>query len=134
MSWVILLLHYLERERQTSPEFGRSEKDFDKFVELKTVIENSLAETRNAKDYARKLGVSINKLGKITKTFSGKSPKQFIDEILILEIQRRLFHTDLTIQEISYELGFDEPTNLVKYFKKHTSLTPTDFKNKYPRQ
>ena len=34
-------------------------------------------------------------------------------------------------KEISYKIGFEDPTNFVKYFKKYTELTPIDFRKKY---
>ncbi|AYZ12784.1 AraC family transcriptional regulator [Chryseobacterium arthrosphaerae] len=35
----------------------------------------------------------------------------------------------MSIKQIAYELNFIEPSNLIKYFKKHTGQTPSSFKN-----
>ncbi len=39
-----------------------------------------------------------------------------------------LVSTSLSVKEIAFALGFGEPTNFLKYFKKHTSLTPVEFR------
>jgi transcriptional regulator GlxA family with amidase domain len=43
-------------------------------------------------------------------------------------MKRMLKGTDMPVKEIAYDMGFDEPTNMVKFFKKHTSLTPQGFR------
>jgi AraC family transcriptional regulator, transcriptional activator of pobA len=58
----------------------------------------------------------------------GKTPKEIIDDRILLEAKRILAHTTESIKEISYYLGFEEPTNFIKYFKKHASVTPTEFR------
>jgi AraC family transcriptional regulator, transcriptional activator of pobA len=52
-----------------------------------------------------------------------------IDERVILEHKRLLVHTDLSIKELAAKTGFDEPTNLVKFFRHHTGHTPAAFRD-----
>lgn len=82
--------------------------------------------------YAERLGISAKSLARITKDRYKLSPKSVIDERRILEIKRQLHGTSKAGKTIAYELGFDEPTNMIKYFKKHTRLTPHQFKNAEP--
>ena len=42
----------------------------------------------------------------------------------MLEAKRILAHTTESVKEIGYNLGFEEPTNFIKYFKKHSKFTP----------
>ena len=49
----------------------------------------------------------------------------------MLEAKRLLCHTNISIKEIGYAIGFDEPTNFIKYFRKHTGKTPIDFRGSY---
>ena len=78
--------------------------------------------------YCEKLFVTEKRLNKATTQILGKTPKQMIDERLLLEAKRLLVHETHTIKEIAYELGFDEPTNFIKYFRKHTQKSPTEFR------
>ena len=59
---------------------------------------------------------------------TGKSTKQVIDERVILEHKRLLAHTELSVKELAARTGFPEPTNLVKFFRHHTGMTPLAFR------
>lgn len=80
---------------------------------------------------ADKLNISVKKLNQITSKILGKSPKQMIDDRVLLEAKRLLVHSPVSVKEIAFELGFDEPTNFIKYFKKHVNSTPVEFRDKY---
>lgn len=54
-----------------------------------------------------------------------------IDDRVMLEAKRLLAHTQDTIKEIGYTLGYDEPTNFIKYFKKHNGQTPVEFREQF---
>ncbi|MNL40944.1 DNA-binding transcriptional regulator AraC [compost metagenome] len=54
-----------------------------------------------------------------------------IDQRVMLEAKRLLVHTHESIKEIGFALGFEEPTNFVKYFRKHSGLTPVAFRDKF---
>lgn len=75
-----------------------------------------------------------DKLFKSPKTLSNNfaklntSPLQIIHERIVLEAKRLLIYTDKTAKEIAYEVGFDDASHLSRLFKKHTTLSPSDFK------
>ncbi|WP_203256521.1 helix-turn-helix domain-containing protein [Hyunsoonleella ulvae] len=75
-----------------------------------------------------------DKLFKSPKTLSNNfaklktSPLQIIHERIILEAKRLLIYTDKTAKEIAYDVGFDDASHLSRLFKKHTDLSPSDFK------
>jgi AraC family transcriptional regulator, transcriptional activator of pobA len=70
-------------------------------------------------------------LNQATTKVLGKSPKEIIDNRILLEAKRLLAHTNENVKEIAYTLGFEEPTNFIKYFKKHSTFTPTEFREKH---
>lgn len=104
---------------------------FDTFEKFKNLVEKEYQLTRNVSDFASKVGVSYKHLNEICKRFTSKTAKNFIDDFVILEIKRKLSSTSLSIKEICFETGFDEPTNFLKYFKNLAGLTPLEFKSKY---
>ena len=59
------------------------------------------------------------------------SAKELIDERVVLEAKRMLVHTSNSIKEIGFDLGFDEPTNFIKYFRKHEEKTPIEFRKSF---
>ncbi|WP_051413135.1 helix-turn-helix transcriptional regulator [Shewanella colwelliana] len=84
--------------------------------------------TRDANEFARRIGTSYKTLNKICKMATNRSAKQLIDAFIILEAKRRLSIDNQQVQQLADYLGFDEATNFIKYFKKHTLMTPNQFK------
>ena len=101
------------------------------FLELQSLIEKHCKQSRSVKFYADKLHVTSKTLNNITKEIVKKTAKALIDEILMLQIKRQLINTNLTIKEIAYLKGFDEPTNFFKFFKRFSKHTPELFREKY---
>ena len=85
--------------------------------------------TIHVNDYAKKLNVSSKTLTNMLNEYLGKSTKKYLDEQLILQIKRLLLDENMNIEKISDKLHFDEPTNMVKFFKRHEQITPLQFKN-----
>lgn len=103
---------------------------FRDFIQFKQLIVKEFINTHNAKDYANTLGISYKYLNDICKEFSHKTAKAFIDNWLVLEIKRNLSEKKFSIKEIAFNTGFDEPTNLNRFFKKYTGETPGSFLQK----
>ena len=79
--------------------------------------------------YADKLCVTSKHLSKIIKENSGKTASEWIDNYVMLEAKALLKSTNMTIQEISDELKFPSQSFFGKYFKRHTGLSPSEYKN-----
>jgi AraC family transcriptional activator of pobA len=79
-------------------------------------------------EYASLMHVSNRTLSDLTGQLLNKTPSQMIQERIILEAQRLLLHSNLNINQIGYRLGFDDPSYFVKYFKKHTKSSPSEFR------
>jgi AraC-like DNA-binding protein len=125
-----LLLLKAERIKRTLIPEEKNSEQFKKFGQFRNLVETHYFETRNAKDYAIMMHMSYHHLNEISKSITGNTAKAFIDNFLILEIKRHLAVSDISVKELAYETGFDEPTNFVKYFKKHMGLSPSRFKKR----
>ena len=126
-----LLLHS-ERERKKQG-FIELEKDIDLeyALILKDLLKNNLVKHKNVGFYANKMNISAKRLNQTTSKIFGKTPKNIIDERIMLESKRLLAHTNESVKEIAYSLGFEEPTNFIKYFKRHMGKTPVEFRENY---
>jgi len=113
--------------RSTSYVENRSLEYFNQFRHL---LETNYSKTRDAKMYASELSISYKHLNEVCKEVVNVTVKSFVDSYVILEAKRMLVTTTLSAKEIAFSLGFDEPTNFLKYFKKHTGLTPVEFRMK----
>lgn len=123
-----LLLIKAERIKQTMLPQDQNAQWLITFFAFRTRLQNQFTETRNAKVYAEMLGVSYKYLNDICKAICGETAKVFIDNFVVLEMKRHLATSNCSIKELTYKLGFDEPTNFVKFFKRHTNISPTQFR------
>lgn len=98
------------------------------FNNFKDLLEIDYVNTRNSKDYASKLFISYKFLNDIVKELMGKTAKAFIDDFVCIEIKRLLVSTSLSVKEISYQTGFEDSANMVKFFKKNMHITPLKFR------
>ncbi len=106
-------------------------KYLTEFTELQTLVENNANKTTRVQDYAQMMGRSSKTLNNITQSILSKSAKEFVDEICIKQIKRLLINTVMSVKEIAYRSGFEETTNFYKYFKRHTQLTPEQFRDSH---
>jgi AraC-like DNA-binding protein len=128
-----VLLLKVERIKRTVTADQKKTEWLIRFGQFKDLIEQHIATTRNVQDFAGKLKMSPKHLNTICKAVSGTTAKQFIDNCMVLEIKRILATSEGPMQKISDDFGFDEPTNFVKYFKKHTGQSPSQFRKTFIR-
>jgi len=83
---------------------------------------------RTAQHYSQHLNVHVNYLNRAVKEVTGKSTTTHITERIITEAKALLQHTDWSISEIAYALGFDYPTYFNNFFKKNTGTNPSAFR------
>ena len=77
---------------------------------------------------ARRLRVSTSTLARTCQEVLGHSPKEEVDRRVALEAQRLLVHSNSTSVAIGELLGFSEPTNFVKFFRRRVGVTPEAFR------
>ncbi len=109
-------------------------KKFNDFIKFKQLITAYYHDTHNTKDYALKLSISYKYLNDICKEISGKTAKSFLDSWLLLEMKRNLSENKYTSQEIAFKMGFNEPSNFIRFFKKFMGITPIQFQDKLKKQ
>ena len=117
--WLSLFLIHIE-QIQTTPDGDKEEVvsvQSKLLLSFNQLLESNFRKEYKVEYYIEQLGVSVKSFSKLTKNSYKLSPKAVIDERRILEIKRQLKGTTSTIKSISYDMGFDEPTNMVKYFK-----------------
>lgn len=91
-------------------------------------LERSFASTRETNDYARRIGTSAKTLVRACQAAVGVSPKRLIEARVVLEAKRLLAHSNLSVTAIGLELGFSDPANFVKFFRRSVGMTPLGFR------
>lgn len=92
------------------------------------LVEEHFKTHRQVADYAGRMNRSPKTITNIFSLHSDKSPLQIIHERLILEAKRLLLYTDKSSKEIAAELGFDDPSQFSKFFKKYTNIPAQQFR------
>lgn len=95
---------------------------------FKKGVERNYKTEHSTTFYANELSITPDHLNRTFKARTGNTAKDYIQARIITEAKRLLYFTDLTNKEIAYELGFNEPANFSAFFKKHTQLSPSNFK------
>jgi AraC-like DNA-binding protein len=98
------------------------------FQRFQHELERSFATTRNAADYAARLGYSLRSLNRACTDATGHTAKALVDARVVLEAKRLLSHTDLPVATIGRRLGFSEPTNFGKFFSREAGQSPGAFR------
>ncbi len=129
---LMALLIMLERRSRASSMSAFDRVDdpdrqiFQRFIHL---LEEHFRAEHQVGFYASQLGVNNRKLSAICKRYAGLTAKQLILECLLREARRSLAYTHLTLNGISYRLGFRDTAYFCRLFKRHTGKTPQQYKD-----
>lgn len=123
------LLIYLSRIYVNLFAAANTSKDRILLHQYRDLINRDHTRIHDVISYANKLNISSGHLGKVIRQQTGKSAIEYIHERLVLEAKRLLFHTEHTMKEIAFELGFEEASHFNRFFKKLTGKTPLAYRN-----
>jgi AraC family transcriptional activator of pobA len=79
-------------------------------------------------DYARALGLSEDRLHAVISRATGRPPKEILQRRLALEAKRHLLYTSMTVKEIAYDLGFDDPAYFSRFFTRRATMSPSEYR------
>lgn len=110
------------------PQSGTT-RQADLFQHFVALVHEHCTEQREVAFYADRLCISTRYLSTIIRSVAHSTAKEFIDRSVVLEIKMLLGSTELSVQEIAYRLHFPDQSYLGRFFKKHTGVSPTEFRN-----
>lgn len=121
-------LSILQGRRQTQATLvSPASQRFQRFQQL---VDKRFAQWHQVADYANQLGYTEKSLARAVAAAAGTTAKAFIAARINLEAKRLLVHLDLPVVTIADRLGFDEPTNFSKFFKREVGCTPAEFRKR----
>jgi len=100
----------------------------EEFLEL---LENHIAKYKQVSYYADMLNLTPYQLNAMTKETLGKTCSALINEYIILESRRYLLSTSNQVNQIAYNLGYEDISYFIRFFKKHTGYTPEAFRRNF---
>ena len=92
------------------------------------LVESNFLKHHDVAAYASMLNITAKALNKRITRHSRLSPNDIIKKRIILEAKRLLAHTTLSVKEIAYKLGYDDPAYFVRFFRKQAQVTPQAFR------
>ena len=122
------LCEFISHCNQVKTDITQKDRSSDYFKQLIHLLHEHYKVERSVEFYASKMNLTPKHLSRVVRTYSGKSVHQWIDEFVVLEIKNLLKYSDMSIQQISYELNFPNPSFMGQYFKRITGKTPGDYR------
>ena len=120
LSNAIFRLQQNNDKRQT-----RAEAIFTAFIKL---VEENFRRERRVSWYGERLFITPKYLSETAKLVSQKTPNEWIDNYVLLEIRVLLKNTTMNIKEIAQQLNFPNQSFLGKYFKEHVGMSPSEYR------
>jgi AraC-like DNA-binding protein len=128
MSYMRVLMIYLSR--LYADQFNNADAAPDRVLLKRYLnkIEDNYTQSHEVADYADMLNISPGHLSQVVKEQSGSSAITHIHDRLIMESKRLLFHTDHSIKEIAFRLGFEDASYFNRFFKRMVNDTPVAYR------
>jgi AraC-like DNA-binding protein len=116
---------------EKEPSSVREKSLFGKFLEL---LKHEEHKRQHVGYYAHQLCITPKYLSTVCRNVSGKSPMKWITEQVMEECCAKLRNTDLTVKEISNQMGFPNSSFFGQYFREQAGVTPLEYRSKYKNQ
>lgn len=130
-----LELFFIEYVRQSdNPESNlltNSGYAIERLEEFTELMEKNVANQKQIAFYTGKMNLSAYQLNEITKKTIGKTASTLIDEYILLQAKRYLLATSNQVKDIAWDLGYEDPSYFIRFFKKQTGTTPEIFRQNF---
>lgn len=100
----------------------------DSFIKM---VEQSDGRIRRVDEFSSQMNITPKYLSTIMKEVMNQRPSFIIQHFTLKAIEYRLRYTDMTMQEISNDLNFPNPSFFGKYFREHTGMTRMEYRVRY---
>jgi AraC-like DNA-binding protein len=124
------LLQALVRTAESDGEHPERTGLFGRFT---AALEREFRRTREVSAYAAILRCSTRTLTRHCLDAEGNSAKRVIEDRVLLEARRSLAHDSVSVAALGAQLGFSEPTQFVKFFRRVSGETPGRFRARNSR-
>ena len=95
---------------------------------FEALIETHFTDHLGVAEYARRLAVTPTHLSRVMRQATGRPASAAIEDRVIREARRNLAFSNLSIQEIAYHLGYNDPAYFSRVFARATGQSPRDFR------
>ncbi len=108
----------------TAPGLPGGDRSYALVLRYRDLVERHFREERQLEFYARRLGVTPPRINAACKARLGTTASGILHDRIVTEAKRWLIYTGMTVAEIGYALGFDDPAYFSRFFSKRTGVAP----------
>jgi AraC family transcriptional activator of pobA len=101
------------------------------FQQFASLLDKNFAKHKDIAFYCTELGCTSKKLSQVLNEIMGKPTNEIIIDTIILEAKRKLCYSSLSIKEIAFELGYDNPFYFSRIFKTKEKKSPEEFRKQF---
>lgn len=95
---------------------------------FREIVEHAYRHHAGVADYAARLGCSTARLRRACLAACGQSPVELVHQRLLVEAERQLRYTSMSITQVAYFLGFEDPAYFSRFFSQRMNLSPRAFR------
>lgn len=121
--------------RAAAPSLSKGGRAQDRVTQFLHAARRAFAEGgpvpssgHKVQDFASQLGISPAHLNRLCQEVSGQSPGALIEAVRLQEAKRLLAYTRMTIAEVGYRLGFEDPSYFARAFKRGQGVSPKAYR------
>ncbi len=98
------------------------------FTDFIALVEKNFRTERRVSWYGQQLGITPKYLSETIKQISQRTPNEWIDNYVVMELRVQLKNSRKSIKQIAQEMNFPNQSFLGKYFKEHVGMSPTEYR------
>ncbi|MGO4852394.1 helix-turn-helix domain-containing protein [Phaeovulum sp. W22_SRMD_FR3] len=110
-------------------EAQRVDRDYELLCRYREMLEAHFKSQKGLEFYAAQLGVSLQRLNLACKARAGKTASQLLHERVVIEAKRCLIYRTMTVAEVGYDLGFDDPAYFSRFFSQRVGVPPGAYRD-----
>ncbi|MCF6402476.1 helix-turn-helix domain-containing protein [Chitinophaga filiformis] len=123
-----VLVIYITRKLQLRVHELVQSKEIELVQKFVSLVKVHFRTMKFVADYAGELFVTANHLNRIVKKITGTPASSHIQQHIIMEAKRQALHSNVSMKEIAYLLGFEDHSHFSKYFKNNSGMNFSSFK------
>ena len=109
---------------------ARNSRKAQQIEKFRTLVDLHFRERRPIKDYASEMGLTAGHLTRLCREVLNVSSQDVINARILHEAQRELVYSTDGIKQIANLVGFIDEAYFTRFFRKHTGLTPSEFRGR----
>ncbi len=125
-------IFFIELLRQSRPmentAAGNTPYAQERLEEFMELLETHITQHKQVAYYTKRMHLSAYQLNEITKATVGKTSSAIINDHIILEAKRQLLATTNQVKDIADQLGYEDASYFIRFFKKQTGYSPEAFR------